>query len=70
MGHSADDAGVGPETRAIIAVNPREWEGDLYGFFEEHYPGADYQVLSAGTPWEMMVLLQEPGVEDIALGQT
>jgi len=68
VGHSADDAGVGPKDRTVIAVNPDTW-GDLQGFFDEHYPGAEVLALYAGTPWEMAVKLRPILTDDIALAQ-
>ena len=68
-GHSADDAGVGPLDRTVLAVNPNKWDGDLRAFFDEHYRGAKYVPVIAGTPWELAVKLLAPLTDDIALGQ-
>lgn len=69
LGHSADDAGVGPEAREIIAVNPQAWDAELQAWYEQHYPGAEYQALQASTPWEMALKLIPPLEDDIALAQ-
>jgi len=74
IGHSADDAGVGPLDRTIVAINPASWTGDaddLKTFYNKYYAGAEYKSIDAGTPWEMAIkLLPKLGNEDIALGQT
>jgi hypothetical protein len=70
IGHSADDAGVGPQDREILAVNPAEWGDDLEGWFDEHYPNAKYKALETKSPWEMAVKLMPILDEDIALSQT
>lgn len=70
LGHSADDAGVGPAEREIVAVNPHRWANPLEPFFDEHYPGADYRVIEAATPSELALLLLPPLDGDIALAQT
>jgi hypothetical protein len=70
IGHSADDAGVGPQDRVILAVNPAEWGDDLEGWFDEHYPNAKYKALESESPWEMGIKLMPILDEDIALAQT
>ena len=58
IGGSADDAGIGDLSgRSIIAVNPELWSGDLPGFFETHYPGVQFEAISAGTPDELRQIL-------------
>ena len=58
IGGSADDAGIGDlNGRSIFAVNPGLWSGDLSGFFETHYPGVQYEAISASTPDELMRIL-------------
>ncbi len=42
IGSSADDAGIGPTVRKVIAINPHGWPGDLKAFFERYYAGVDY----------------------------
>ena len=39
IGGSADDAGIGPKVRTVIAVNPDQWTDDLGDFFARHYAG-------------------------------
>ena len=56
--HSADDAGVGPQDRTVIAVNAGRWPGDLRGFFNQYYPGVRYITVDAATPNELVVKLQ------------
>jgi hypothetical protein len=70
IGHSADDAGVGPLDREIIAVNPGEWNGELKAWYDEHYPHAAYEAVETQSPWEMAVKLLPVLDEDIALGQS
>jgi len=70
IGHSADDAGVGPQARGIIAVNPEKWNGALKAWCDAHYPGADYQAIETESPWEMALQLLPALEEDIALGQS
>lgn len=51
IGSSADDAGIGDlDVRRVIAVNPGKWPTDLKAFFDEHYPGVDYQAVEADDP--------------------
>ena len=70
FGHSADDAGTGPPNRRVIAVNPDAWEETLQAWYEEHYPGADYEQIKAESPWEMAVKILPALEEDIALAQS
>lgn len=70
VGHSADDAGVGPEQRMVVAVNPEEWGGALEPWFAEHYPGAEYVPITARTPTELGIQLLPPLTSDIAQGQS
>lgn len=70
VGHSADDAGVGPDEREIIAINPQAWDADLQAWYEEHYPGAEFAAIETTSPWELAVRLMAPLEEDIALAQT
>jgi hypothetical protein len=59
IGGSADDAGIGDlDVRRVIAVNPRQWPGDLQAFFAQHYPGVEYVPLEAATPAELTQILQ------------
>jgi len=54
IGGSADDAGIGDlDVRQVIAVNPGGWPGDLHAFFEQHYPGVQYEPIEASTPEEL-----------------
>lgn len=69
LGHSADDAGVGPEEREIVAVNPQAWAADLKDWYDQHYPGAEYRAIETASPWEMAVKLIPPLEDDIALAQ-
>ncbi|WP_347243860.1 hypothetical protein [Thermogutta sp.] len=67
VGYSADDAGHGPQERAVIVVNPHEWEGGeaaLTQFFDTYYPGTILQFISATTTGEFVVHALD------ALGQT
>ena len=57
IGGSADDAGVGPTTRKVIAVNPQNWPGDLRAFFDRYYPGVDYVAIVARTPADLQRVL-------------
>jgi len=57
IGGSADDAGAGPRTRKVIAVNPQEWPGDLKTFFNHYYPGVDYVAIVANTPEDLRRVL-------------
>jgi murein DD-endopeptidase MepM/ murein hydrolase activator NlpD len=70
VGHSADDAGVGPLVREIVAVNPGEWDGDLKAWYDEHYPNAEYRTVETESPWEMAIRLLPLLNEDIPLAQT
>ena len=70
IGSSADDAGVGNlNVRQIIAVNPGEWPGDLAAFYEEHYPGIEYNPVEAQSPTELAVLLRPELTNDITVCQ-
>lgn len=69
VGHSADDAGVGPPIRRITVVNPSEQGNDLRSWYEEHYPGALYREIEERTPWEVALRLLPALEGDIALGQ-
>jgi hypothetical protein len=62
VGCSADDAGVGPRDRTVIAINPGRWPSDLRAFFEQYYPGVRYTAVEAGTPAEL-----EPKLRDLEL---
>jgi hypothetical protein len=57
IGGSADDAGVGPRVRKVIAVNPQGWPSDLKAFFTQYYPGVDYVAIVANTPEDLRRLL-------------
>lgn len=61
IGASADDAGVGCGlgSRTVLAVNPQDWNNDLEAFFEQYYPGVDFQPVLAATPAELTLGLQE-----------
>jgi hypothetical protein len=63
IGSSADDAGIGDlDVRRILAVNPQRWSGGagaLERFYAEHYPGVDYQALTAATPQELAQKLSD-----------
>ncbi|MBC7225687.1 MAG: M23 family metallopeptidase [Thermoflexales bacterium] len=59
VGGSADDAGIGDlSVRRVVAVNPGGWPGDLRAFFEQYYPGVAYIPVEAGTPEELVEVLQ------------
>ena len=59
IGGSADDAGIGPKKRRVIAVNPERWGGDLRAFFTRYYPGVEYYPVRAATPAELLRLLRQ-----------
>lgn len=68
LGGSADDAGIGPEVRRVIPVNPHMWVNDLEAFFLEHYAGIEYVPAEAATPDALIYVLnaliagsEEPG---------
>jgi len=69
VGHSADDAGVGPPARRITVISPSQQPGDLKAWYEEHYPGALYREIEADTPWDVAMHLLPDLREDIAIGQ-
>lgn len=70
FGGSADDAGIGNlDYRAIIAINPEMWNGDLREFYVEHYPGVLYQEVFAHSPVELVVKLLDKRQGGIALSQ-
>jgi hypothetical protein len=53
MGGSADDAGIGDlNFRRVIAINSREWDGNLATWFERNYSGISLEVVEARTPDE------------------
>ncbi len=58
IGGSADDAGIGPKVRRVVAINPHQWRGDLRKYLEEAYPGVDYVALTAASPADLMRLLR------------
>ncbi|MBN1247172.1 MAG: hypothetical protein JXC32_05905 [Anaerolineae bacterium] len=58
VGGSADDAGVGPTVRRVVAVNPHTWPSDLRAFFETYYPGLAYHSLIVATPEELLQKLR------------
>lgn len=59
IGGSADDAGIGPAQRRVLAVNPQLWPGVLEDFFKKYYPGLEYQELRAATPSDLRRLLSD-----------
>nr|MBC8445665.1 hypothetical protein [Chloroflexota bacterium] len=70
IGSSADDAGIGNlNVRRIVAVNPGEWPSDLAAFYEEHYPGIEYNPVEAQSPTELAVLLRPELTGDVAVCQ-
>lgn len=53
MGGSADDAGIGDLSfRRVIAINPREWDGNLALWFDRSYSGISLEVVEARAPDE------------------
>lgn len=58
VGGSADDAGIGPTKRRVIAVNPQMWPSDLGIFFLTHYAGLEYQPLVVATAAELTQILR------------
>lgn len=58
VGGSADDAGVGPPTRRVVAVNPQTWPSDLRTFFETYYPGLVYHPVVASSPTDLVQKLR------------
>ena len=59
IGGSADDAGVGPVDRQVIAINPGQWPSDLRQFFNTHYPGVRYTSVEAETPEALQRALRD-----------
>lgn len=57
LGSSADDAGIGPTKRRVIAVNPQRWPGDLKAFFDEYYSGVELVTILAATPTDLRQIL-------------
>jgi hypothetical protein len=70
IGHSADGAGIGPQNREVIAVNPEKWNGNLKTWHDTLYPRIEYQRVETESPWEMAVELLPTLKEDIALAQS
>jgi len=70
IGGSGDDSGWGPglEQRAVTAVNPDHWNGDLQGFLDTYYPGCVYDPVHAETPQELKDILDRRAREDKRLG--
>jgi len=58
VGGSADDAGIGPAKRRVIAVNPHAWPSDLGVFFETYYAGLEYLPLVVATAAELTQILR------------
>jgi hypothetical protein len=58
IGSSADDAGVGPMDRRVIAVNPEDWPDSLQNFFDTYYPGAKFTAIQADSPGALRQVLQ------------
>jgi hypothetical protein len=59
VGGSADDAGIGDlDARRVIAINPSDWADDLETFFSSFYPDVVYVPAEAGTPDELIELLE------------
>jgi len=59
VGGSADDAGVGPSVRRVIAVNPHLWPSDLKSFFDSYYEGVDFFAITAATPFVLTQALKQ-----------
>ena len=59
IGSSADDAGIGPNDRTVLAVNPGRWPGSLPAFFDEYYAGISYVPLEAETPADLTEKLRQ-----------
>ena len=57
VGSSADDAGLGPTKRRVIAVNPQRWPSDLKAFFDLYYPGVEMVTILAATPNDLRQIL-------------
>jgi hypothetical protein len=58
IGSSADDAGVGPKDRRVIAINPERWSGSLREFYDTYYPGVTYMPIQADTPQALQQVLR------------
>jgi hypothetical protein len=58
IGSSADDAGVGPTDRRVIAINPEDWPDSLRDFFNIYYPGVNYTAIRADTPGALQQALR------------
>jgi hypothetical protein len=61
---NADDAGIGDlDVRHVIAVNPHEWTEpkNLEDFYKQHYPGVEYEPITAATPDELRQKLTVEG---------
>jgi hypothetical protein len=53
-GFSADDAGIGDlDSRAIVALNPDKWGGDLRQWYAVHYSGTNYDSIRITTPRQL-----------------
>jgi len=60
VGGSADDAGIGPEVRRVLAINDMLWHDDGLGWwFDEHYPGLEYVPLYADSPADLEDVLTD-----------
>ena len=69
VGHSIDDAGVGPVARRITVINPERQRQDLRSWYERHYPGVLYREIESDTPWEAAIHLLPELQGDIAVGE-
>jgi hypothetical protein len=59
IGYSADDGGIGNlDVRNVRAVNPEQWGDGLEAFYEEHYPGVNYEPIYADSAAELFYALQ------------
>lgn len=61
IGQSADDAGIGfLNARKIIAVNPGQIGTGLdAAWYEQHYPGVEYEEVFADTPEQLREILTQ-----------